>query len=145
VQLTLADARGVLTAQPFSVLVGAQLTAFEPGRAVLEVEVRDELRQQFGLVHGGVIGYLVDNVITFAAGTVLGPRVLTAGYSLELVAAATGVRVIAESTVVQASSRRAVCRAEVYSVARDGARTLCAIGQGTISTVHDSRTAGSSS
>jgi uncharacterized protein (TIGR00369 family) len=145
VELTFAEAQDVLTAQPFSVLLGAELTAFEPGRAVLEVQIRAELLQQFGLVHGGVIAYLVDNAITFAAGTVLGRRVLTAGYSVELVAPTTGVRVVAESAVVRANRRRAACRAEVYSVDPDGARTLCAIGQGTVSAVSDSRTAGSAS
>ena len=39
----------VLASQPFSALLGTELEAFEPGKAVLTLAVRDELKQQHGL------------------------------------------------------------------------------------------------
>ena len=44
-----------LASQPFSVLVGAELTAFGPGRAELTIPVTPQLKQQHGFVHGGVL------------------------------------------------------------------------------------------
>ena len=38
--------KGILESQPFSVLLGTELEVFEPGTAVLTLEVREELKQQ---------------------------------------------------------------------------------------------------
>lgn len=70
-ELTLELAEKVLASQPFSVLLGTRLAAFGDGGATLELEVRPELQQQNGYLHGGVLGYAADNAITFAGGTAL--------------------------------------------------------------------------
>lgn len=51
-ELTLELAEKVLASQPFSVLLGTRLVAFGDGGAVLELDVRDGLRQQNGYLHG---------------------------------------------------------------------------------------------
>ncbi|MEV7211835.1 PaaI family thioesterase [Kitasatospora cineracea] len=127
-------AREVLAAQPFSVLVGARLEVFEPGRAVLALDIRDDLKQQNGFVHGGVLAYAADNAITFAAGTVLGPAVLTGGVTISYVRPAVGAVLEAEATVASGGRRQATCRCDLFTVAPDGARTLCAVAQGTVLT-----------
>ncbi|WP_408896080.1 PaaI family thioesterase [Nocardioides sp. R1-1] len=85
---TLAMAAGVLAAQPFNDLVGARITRFEEGEAVLELTIEDRHRQQHGLVHGGVLAYLVDNALTFACGTVLGSQLVTGGLTVTYLAGA---------------------------------------------------------
>ncbi|WP_328524655.1 PaaI family thioesterase [Kribbella sp. NBC_00359] len=55
-ELTFELAEKVLAAQPFSVLLGARLTGFGAGGATLELDIRDDLRQQNGYLHGGVLG-----------------------------------------------------------------------------------------
>jgi len=57
-----------LASQPFSVLLGAQLTLFEPGVAELSMPIRRELLQQHGFVHGRVISYAIDNLILVMPG-----------------------------------------------------------------------------
>lgn len=57
-------AREVLEAQPFSALLGAKLTSFSKGAAVLEVPVRVQLLLQDWPVHGGVLSYAADNALT---------------------------------------------------------------------------------
>lgn len=114
--------------------MGARITRFGDGSATLELDVRDDHLQQFGFVHGGVLAYLVDNVLTFAGGSVLGPKVLTAGYTIDLLAPAAGPLLVAEATVAARTNRRAVVRAEVYSV-KDGEREPCATAQGSIAVV----------
>lgn len=129
--LTLAEASAVLASQPFSRHVGARLTAFEPGLAVIEIDLRDHHRQQMGLVHGGVIAYAVDNALTFAAGTVLGTGLLTSGLSVDYLRGARDGTLKATAEAVHHNGRHAVCTVKVEQVTPDGAVHLCAIGRGT--------------
>jgi uncharacterized protein (TIGR00369 family) len=55
-----------LDAVPFARLIGIKLESVEPGHAVLSMEVRDELRQNHGVVHGGAIASLIDSSMAFA-------------------------------------------------------------------------------
>ncbi|MFC4608718.1 PaaI family thioesterase [Streptomyces maoxianensis] len=130
--LDLDLARKVLDSQPFSRLLGARITAFGNGRAVLEVDVREELHQQNGYLHGGVIAYAADNSITFAAGTTLGPAVLTGGFSVQYIRPATGLTLVARAAVVHSGRRQAVVRCDLFIVNADGDETLCAVAQGTV-------------
>jgi acyl-coenzyme A thioesterase PaaI-like protein len=54
----LAVGREVLSRQPFSRLLGAELVALEPGRCELAVVLAGELKQQDGFAHGGVVSYV---------------------------------------------------------------------------------------
>lgn len=132
--LDLGMARKVLDSQPFSRLIGARITAFGDGAAVLEVDVREELRQQNGHLHGGVLAYAADNAITFAGGAALGPAVLTGGFSIQYVRPAAGVTLIARAVVVHGGRRQAVCRCDLYVTDESGAESLCAVAQGTVLT-----------
>lgn len=135
----IAEAQRVLHAQPFSVLVGATLTAFGQERTELRVPLKPELLQQFGFAHGGVIAYCVDNALTFAGGTVLGDSIVTRGMSIDYVRPARGLELIARAHVVSYSGRQASCRCDVFSRTEDGTESLCAVGQGTISRIEVSR------
>lgn len=130
--LDLRMAQKVLDSQPFSVLVGARITAFGDGAATLEIDSREELRQQSGFLHGGVLAYAADNALTFAAGTTLGPAVLTGGFSIQYLRPATGVSLVARAEVVHTGRRQAVARCDLSAVGQDGTETLCAVAQGTV-------------
>ena len=130
---TLQFAQTALAAQPFSRLVGTRVTEFGDGAATLELDVRDDLRQQHGFVHGGVVAYLVDNAITFAAGTALGPNVVTGGFTVDYLRPATGALLRARAEVVRTGRSQAVMRCDVNTVAEDGSTLVCAVGQGRVS------------
>jgi uncharacterized protein (TIGR00369 family) len=127
-----ALARKVLEAQPFSELLGARLVTFEKGEATLELDIRDDLRQQNGFLHGGVLAYAADNALTFAAGTVAGARLLTAGFTIDYLRPAEGTLLRARAQVVRAGRSRVVCRCDLSTVDDDGVETLCAVAQGTV-------------
>ncbi|PBC57348.1 PaaI family thioesterase [Rhodococcus sp. ACPA1] len=131
VALTADTAQAVLAAQPFSVLVGARMTQFGEGGATLEIPVRDELRQQNGFVHGGVLSYAADNALTFAAGTVLGANIMTAGFTITYLRPAQGVLLRADARSDASTRRQALCRCDIYAVQDDGSEVLCAAAQGT--------------
>jgi uncharacterized protein (TIGR00369 family) len=122
----------VLDSQPFSGLVGTKLAAFSEEEAVLEIPIRDELLQQNGFVHGGVVSYAADNALTFAGGSALGPAVLTSEYKINYLRPAAGDMLRARASVVHAGKRQAVCRCEVFAVGEENEERLCAVAQGTI-------------
>lgn len=127
----LAMGRGVLAAQPFSVLIGAELHALSRGFIDLQVPITDRLRQQNGFAHGGVVSYLADNALTFAGGTAMAVPVVTAEFKINYVRPAVGERLIARARAVHVGSSQAVCTCEVFAV-QGGAEKLCALAQGTI-------------
>jgi uncharacterized protein (TIGR00369 family) len=123
--------REVIASQPFSVLLGADMIALEPGRCELGVALTPPLKQQMGFAHGGVVSYLADNALTFAGGTAMHVPVVTAEYKINYVRPAIGDRLVARARAVHVSQSQAVCQCEVFAVTgRD--EKLCAIAQGTI-------------
>ncbi|MGW6280545.1 PaaI family thioesterase [Kribbella sp. NPDC055071] len=131
-ELTLELAEKILAAQPFSVLLGARVTAFGAGGATLELDIRPDLQQQNGFLHGGVLAYAADNAITFAAGSTLGPEVLTGGFTISYLRPAQGTLLRAEAKVTYAGTRQATCTCELSTQDTSGTPTLCAIAQGTV-------------
>jgi|SRR5215213_3265720 len=55
-----------LAAVPFARLLGIQVESVAVGHAVLSLEVREELKQNHGVVHGGAVASLVDSAFAFA-------------------------------------------------------------------------------
>lgn len=122
--------KGILESQPFSVLLGTELEIFEPGTAVLTLVVREELKQQHGFVHGGVLSYLADNALTYAGGSVLGDSV-TSEYKINYLRPAIGKKLVAKATVLSSGKNQAVCQCNVIAIADEGER-IVAVAQGTI-------------
>jgi len=131
VSRTFAQAQAVLQEQAFSVLIGTELLEYEPGLAVLRVPIKDELRQQYGFVHGGVISYLADNALAFAGGSVLEPLVFSGEFKINYLRPAAGDALLARATVLHAGRTQAVCRCDIFAVSGEESR-LCAAAQGTI-------------
>lgn len=53
-------------AVPFARLLGIQLEGVSPGLAVLSMPVRDDHKQNHGVVHGGAIASLIDSAMAIA-------------------------------------------------------------------------------
>jgi uncharacterized protein (TIGR00369 family) len=124
-------ARAHLARQRFAMMLGTELVAISPGHAELALAITDDLRQQHGFVHGGVIAYLADNALTFAGGSVLGDA-LTVEMKLNYLRPAAGAgRLVAVAHVVGHGTNQAVVRCDVF-VEAEGLRKLCAAAQGTI-------------
>lgn len=134
--ITLQQAQSLMNEQPFNRLIGGRLTALGDGVAVIEIEIRPDLLQQNGYVHGGVLGYAADMALTCAAADALGASVLTANWRIDFLQPAIGDLLRATGTVVHASHRQALSRAELVAVATDGTQTLVCAAQGTAVAVH---------
>lgn len=114
-------------------LIGARMTAISPGACTIELPCRDDLTQQHGYIHAGIVSMIVDSAGGYAGFTLFPPdaSVLTVEYKLNLLAPATGERLVAEASVVKPGRTLVITRGEVYAE-RAGARTLCAIMQQTL-------------
>jgi len=124
--------REVLRQQPFSMLLGAELTVFEPGRAELRLPVRHELKQQHGFVHGGAVSYLADNALTYGGGSAVpGHGVVTSEFKINYIRPAIGDVLVARASVLYAGKTQIVCRCDVFAVTGTEEK-LCATAQGTI-------------
>ena len=135
-ELFLQLGREVLAQQAFSRLLGAELTHLMPGDVVLQLPLRDDLKQQNGFAHGGVVSYLADNALTYAGGTAMRVPVVTSEFKINYVRPATGQRLVARADAVHVSKSQAVCRCDVFALI-DGTEKLVAVAQGTIARLGD--------
>lgn len=77
-----AFAENALHSLPFSKLIGMELVDLQPDVAVISIEMRDDLRQPSGVLHGGVTATLIDTAMAFAVRTRLGLTEATATIDL---------------------------------------------------------------
>lgn len=127
-----AFADTILARQAFSTRLGTELVAFVPGRAELALRISDDLRQQHGYVHGGVLAYLADSALTFAAGSVLGDCV-TVEFKINYLRPAVGDgRLIAVADVLSHGRSIAVAQCQIFREEPAPGRELCAVAQGTL-------------
>jgi uncharacterized protein (TIGR00369 family) len=114
-------------------LIGARLADLQPGYCMIELPYREDLTQQHGYIHAGIVSTIVDSAGGYAGFTLFpaDASVLTVEYKLNLVAPARGERLLAEARVVKAGRTLTITRGEVYAEA-GGKRSLCAIMQQTL-------------
>lgn len=77
-----AFAANALHSLPFSKLIGMRLVDLQPDVAVISIEMRDDLRQPNGVLHGGVTATLIDTAMAFAVRTRLAITEATATIDL---------------------------------------------------------------
>jgi 1,4-dihydroxy-2-naphthoyl-CoA hydrolase len=67
------DALPYVAAEGFDALVGLTITELEDGFVRGEVSVRDELKQPYGLVHGGVFAAIAESLASLATAVAVAP------------------------------------------------------------------------
>jgi uncharacterized protein (TIGR00369 family) len=127
----LAAARQAIASQPFSQLINAWVESYGEGIADLRVLIRDDLRQQHGFVHGGVLSYLADNALTMAGALVLGTKVVTGEFKINYLRPALSGTLVARALPVHAGKLQAVCRCDILCLEGSDEK-LIAVAQGTI-------------
>src|SRR5215510_9711852 len=75
-------AANALHGLPFAKLIGMRLVDLKLDEATISVEMRDDLRQPSGVLHGGVTATLIDTAMAFAVRTRLEPTDFTATIDL---------------------------------------------------------------
>lgn len=124
-------AREVLAAQPLSVMLETKLLAFESGLAELAVPMGRDARQHLGVAHGGLIAFLADAAVTFAAGSLGGETVRTVDLTIHYLRVASGQELLARAKVLHRGSRLIVVRCDLFD-RQDSDEIHCAAAQGTV-------------
>lgn len=116
--------------------IGAKLVRVEPGEVELELPFRDDLTQQHGYLHAGIVTMLVDSACGYAALSVMDSdaAVLSVEYKVNLLAPAVGERMRAIGRVVKPGRTLVVCTGQVIAVA-SGAESVVTIMQATMMAV----------
>ena len=111
----------------------AQLSKLGHGEAEIRLPYSEQVTQQHGYFHGGVIGAVADVAGGYAANTVLMPHkeCLTAEYKINIVAPGTGEYLVARGKVLKAGKTLVVAGAEVFT-GQHGKEKLCAVMQQTL-------------
>jgi uncharacterized protein (TIGR00369 family) len=119
--------------------LGARMTEVSPGRVEIVLPFREELTQQNGFVHAGIITAIVDSACGYAAFTLmpLGVGVLTVEFKVNLLSPAEGVRFVARGRVVRPGRTLTVCTGEVVAERADGAVRSVALMQATMMTIRE--------
>ncbi len=114
-------------------LIGAELSRVEPGEVEIRLPYREDLTQQDGYVHAGIVATIADSAGGYAAYTLMpaGTRVLSVEFRLHLLAPADGELLVATGRVVRSGRTLTVCELEVVAE-KGGERTACAWGSQTV-------------
>ena len=116
--------------------IGARLVRVEPGEVELELPFREDLTQQHGFLHAGIVTTLVDSACGYAALSLMDREsaVLSVEYKVNLMAPAIGERMRAIGRVVRPGRTLLVCTGEVIAVSGDTESVVTAM-QGTMMAV----------
>lgn len=119
--------KAAVLSMPAAKHLGFDFGRVAPGEAEIIQPYREELTQHNGFFQGGVLGALADFAGGSAAGTLLPPGWvnMTIDYTVKLLAAAKGEKLIARGRVIKASQVMTIAGADVYSV-NGSDETLCA-------------------
>lgn len=100
---------------PFAKLIGIELEEVDAGEATLALDIREELKQNNGVVHGGAVASLIDTATAFAIISLLPPdeRATTADLTISYLRPLTKGRMRAKARVLRAGRRLIVVSAEV--------------------------------
>jgi uncharacterized protein (TIGR00369 family) len=108
-----------LTQVPFADLLRLKLDQVAPGKATMSVEIRDELRQNNGVVHGGAIASLIDSTTAFAIIPLLeqSETVTTVDLTITYIRPLVNGTVTCSAKVLRAGGRVIALAAEVFDAA----------------------------
>jgi len=96
---------------------GAELVAVTAGQVAIALPIEPRLSQQNGFLHAGVAVAVLDSACGYAALTLMPAEseVLSVEFKVNLLAPASGDRLVAEGEVVRAGRTLTVCRGDAYA------------------------------
>lgn len=97
-------------------LIGAELRRVEPGAVDIVLPYRQDLTQQDGYIHAGILTTVADSACGYAAFTLMpaGAAVLSVEFKVNLLRPAAGEMFAAEARVVKAGKTLTVTGCDVY-------------------------------
>lgn len=106
--------------------IGATLSQIAPGEVDITLPFRDDLTQQHGFLHAGIVTTIVDSACGYASLSLMPPGVgvLTVEYKVNLLAPASGSYLVARGHVTKPGRTITVCAGDVYAYEGDQERLV---------------------
>ena len=132
----LARVRASFDRQGMMTTLGVEVITVGPGRVEMSLRHDERFTQQHGFLHAGAVASVLDTACGYAAYSVMPPEsaVLTATYTINLLAPAAGERFTITGEVVRAGRTLVVCRGEAFA---DADQRPFAVMQATMTAVYD--------
>jgi uncharacterized protein (TIGR00369 family) len=101
--------------QGFMKTLGAEIIAIEIGMVKIACELKEELMQQHGFFHAGVITSIADVACGYAAMTTMqeGSEVLSVEFKTNLMRPATAQKIVATGKVIKSGKNLVFCEAKI--------------------------------
>src|SRR3990172_2393721 len=118
--------------------IGASMTRVSPGEVEIALPFREDLTQQHGFLHAGIVSTIADSACGYAAYSLMpaDAAVLTVEYKVNFLSPAQGDRMIARARVIKPGRTVTVCTCNVFAVT-DGRERIIATMLGTLMTVRE--------
>jgi uncharacterized protein (TIGR00369 family) len=131
----LTRVRASFDRQAMMTTLGVEVIAVEPGRVEMSLRHDDRFTQQHGFLHAGAVASVLDSACGYAAFSVMpaDAAVLTASYTINLLAPAAGQRFTMTGEVIRAGRTLVVCRGEAFA---DDDKRPFAVMQATMTAVY---------
>ena len=110
-------------------LIGATLVVVAPGRVEVAFAHREDLTQQDGFIHAGIVCTAADSACGYAALSSMpkGSEVLSVEFKLNLLRPAAGERFVARAQVLKPGKVLTAVRADVLAIAGGEERLVAAM------------------
>lgn len=97
-------------------LIGAAIKSVQAGEVEIALPCRDDLTQQKGFIHGGILGMIADTACGYAAFSLMpaGGSLVTVEYKMNILKPGRG-SLLAQGKVIRPGRTLTVARAEVYA------------------------------
>lgn len=122
----LQRARKAFASVAYAKFLGFELCELKSGDVTVCLDVRDEMKQNHGVVHGGAIASLIDTASAFVILTAIDENetVTTTDLTIHYLRPVTDGRMLARARIVRGGRRRFVVNVEVEN---DGALAATAV------------------
>ena len=106
--------------------VGARLLRVAPGEVDVELPFRQDLTQQHGYLHAGIVTAVTDSACGYAAMSLAPPggEVLSVEFKINMLAPAVGERLVARARVVRAGRNVTVCAGDAFALEGGGEKLV---------------------
>ncbi len=130
--------RGSFARQRVMQTIGASLTRVSPGEVEIVLPFREDLTQQHGFLHAGIVSTIADSACGYAAYSLMpaDAAVLTVEYKVNFLSPAQGDRMIARARVTKPGRTVTVCTCDVFAVMNSKERIVATM-LGTIMAVRE--------
>jgi uncharacterized protein (TIGR00369 family) len=104
--------------QRYMAALGAEIVHVAAGEVDIALPFSEQLTQQDGYLHAGVVAGATDSACGYAALTMMEPgaEVLTVEFKINLLAPAAGEQFVARGRVLRAGRTLTVCRGEAVTI-----------------------------